>query len=162
MTPYQNILVYLDSNDSSLVAAMYGILLAKEAKCDITVMYVVDTKALSYLVKSRIFLDEEHDNYEKDLMTDANRYLNQVEKMATRKGVKLRVESDRGSAVSCVNSYIRKENIDLLIMGSVSKIQSRREELASDEDRLLRMVGCPVLIVRDDERIWEEFEEDLL
>jgi len=40
----------------------------------------------------------------------------------------------------------------------VSDIRSRRDELASETDRMMRTAPCPVLVVREDDDIWDEFE----
>ena len=65
-TPYRNILVYLDGSEGSMTAAMYAILLASASKASLHAVYVVNTKALGDLVRSRIFVDQEKAEFLKD------------------------------------------------------------------------------------------------
>lgn len=157
---FENILVYIDSSESALAAAMHAVLLAKELGSRLTGLYVVDTKSVSDLVKARIFVDVERELYEADLKGDAERYLNHVRKLALRKGVDIEAVTLQGSISQEVRSYIKGNGIDLLVMGGVSEIRSRRDEMLTETDRLLRTAPCPVLLVRDDSGIWESFEED--
>ena len=61
--PFSKILVYLDGSEGSMTAAMYSILLAESTKAELHASYVVNTKALSDLVKSRVFVDQEKMEY---------------------------------------------------------------------------------------------------
>lgn len=157
---FENILVYIDSSESALAAAMHAVMLAKELGSRLTALYVVDTKSVSDLVKARIFVDVEKELYEADLKGDAARYLNHVRKLASKKGVDVETVTLEGSISQEVRSYIKGNGIDLLVMGGVSEIRSRRDEMLNETDRLLRTAPCPVLLVRDDSGIWESFEED--
>ena len=56
-----------------------------------------------------------------------------------------------------VKELLKEKQADLLVLG-ITDIRSRREELASETDRMMRTAPCPVLIVRDDDDIWFEFE----
>lgn len=157
---FRNILVYIDSSESALVAAMHAVQLSMETGARLSALYVVDTKSVSDLLKARIFVSVEKDLYEKDLQGDAERYLRQVSRIAAKKHVSIQTETATGSVTSEVKKYIQKNGIDLLVMGGISDIRSRRDELLSDNDRLLRTAPCPVLLVRDDSDIWESFEEE--
>ncbi len=53
--PFKQIVAYIDGSESSMTALMYAIKLAKEHHARATAVYVVNTKALSDLVKSGIF-----------------------------------------------------------------------------------------------------------
>lgn len=55
-------------------------------------------------------------------------------------------------------NLLKDRHADLFVLGGVSDVRSRREELASETDRMMRVAPCPVLVVRDDEDIWEAFE----
>ena len=96
----------------------------------------------------------------KEIKKDAKRHLRHAEKLAAQKGVRITVAEFEGSPHGEVMRYIKENHIDLLLLGSVNVIRSRREELASENDRMMRTSPCPVLVVKDDERIWSMFEED--
>ena len=76
----QKIVVAVNGSEQSIHAAMYGILLSKQYKCDLKAIYVVDTSTLKQLTMSRIFLEEESRNYEKRLEDDGKRYLSYLRK----------------------------------------------------------------------------------
>lgn len=158
--PFRKILVYLDGSEGSMTASMYAILLASYSKASLHAVYVVNTKALGDLVKSRIFVDQEKKEFLEDLKKDAKRHLRHTERLAASKDVDITAEAIEGSPHKEILSYIKNNGIDLLVLGSVNAIRSRRDELTSETDRLLRTSPCPVVVVRDtDDSIWAQFEE---
>ena len=159
--PFSKILVYLDGSEGSMTAAMYAVLLAAATKAELHASYVVNTKALSDLVKSRVFVVQEKMEYLEDLKKDAKRHIRHTERLAASKDVDVRTSIMEGAPHKEIISYIKQNGIDLLVIGSVNAIRSRREELTSENDRMLRTAPCPVLVVRDDGDIWAEFEEDV-
>ncbi|MPN32570.1 hypothetical protein SDC9_180049 [bioreactor metagenome] len=63
-----------------------------------------------------------------------------------------------GTVHVVVKELLKSRKADLLVLGGITDIRSRREELASETDRMMRTSPCPVLVVRDDDDIWLEFE----
>ncbi len=157
--PFSEILIYLDGSEGSISALMYSIMLAKSSGARLHVVYVVNTKALGDLVKSRIFINEEQSEYLQDLKEDAKRHIKHALKLSASKDIDIDTAILEGSPHSEVSSYIKSNGIDLLIIGSVNVIRSRREELLSENDRMLRTSDCPVLVVKDNDQIWNDFEE---
>ncbi len=157
--PYSSILVYLDGSEGSMNASMYAILLAKASKARLHAVYVVNTKALGELVRSHIFVDQEQAEYLADLQKDAARHIRHIERIAASKDVEVTASVLSGSPHKEVISYIKQHGIDLLVLGSVNAIRSRRDELTSENDRMLRTSPCPVLVVRDSDDLWAQFEE---
>ncbi len=157
--PFSNVLVYLDGSEGSLSAAMYAVLMAKATGARLHALYCVNTKALGDLVKARIFVSQEKAEYLEDLNKDARRHVRHVEKLAGARSLEVETRIVEGSPSAEVNRYVKECGIDLLVIGSVNMIRSRREELVSETDRMLRSVSCPVLVARDDDRIWRLFEE---
>ncbi len=158
--PFLDILVYLDGSEGSISALMYSIMLAKSTEARLHALYVVNTKALGELVKSHIFVDQEKSEYLADLKKDASRHIRHAEKLAAQKGVSITTSVIEGSPHSEVMNYIKNNHIDLLSLGSINVIRSRREELTSENDRMLRTSPCPVIVVKDNDDIWSMFEED--
>ncbi len=154
-----DILVYLDGSEGSLSSAMYAIMLAKANHATLHALYVVNTKALSELLKAHIFINMEKDEYLKELEEDSKRHIRHMHKLALSKGVEVITETVEGAPHVEVMRYIKENEINLLVLGSINAINSRREELLSETDRMLRTSPCPVLVVKDDEEIWNQFEE---
>ena len=156
--PFKHIVVYIDGSESSMTAIMYAIKLAKEHDSSLTAVYVINTKALSELVKAGIFVAVERDEYQKDLILDADRYLHHAERLAEQKDLAIETVKLEGTVHVVVKELLKEKQADLLVLGGITDIRSRREELASETDRMMRTAPCPVLIVRDDDDIWFEFE----
>ncbi len=156
--PFKDIVVYLDGSESSMTAAMYGIKMAAEHGARLTAVYVVNTKALSELVKAGIFVAIERDEYQRDLQADADRYLRHVAKLAAQLQLEIETVKLEGATHVMVRQLLKERNADLLVLGGITDIRSRREELSSETDRMMRTSPCPVLVVRDDDDIWLEFE----
>ncbi len=157
--PYSRILVYLDGSEGSINALMYSILLAKSTGAQLHAVYVVNTKALGDLVRSHIFVDQEKAEYQADLRKDASRHIRHAERLASSKDLDIVTEVIDGSPHHVILDYIKAHSIDLLALGPVNVIRSRRDELTSENDRMLRTAPCPVIVVRESDDIWEEFGE---
>ncbi|OQY34510.1 MAG: universal stress protein UspA [Spirochaetaceae bacterium 4572_59] len=157
--PIKHILVYLDGTEESLTAAQYAICLSKATGALLSAMYIVNTRALNDLVKSHIFIESEQDEYQRDLQEDARKYLRLMEKMAQEKSVAVSVYEESGAVQGVIRDFIRNNDVDLLVSGKVSNIRSRRDELNNDTERVIRNVSCSVLVVKDEERVWEMFDQ---
>ncbi len=159
--PFQRILVYIDGSEGSIAASMYAILLAQSTGAELNAVYVVNTKAVHDLVKAHIFVDVEKDEYLKDLDKDADRHLRHAAKLAQSKGILMHTMKRSGSTHQEVYACVKEEQIDMLVMSGLTEIRSRREELLSDVDRIVRLVSCPVLLIHDTEDVWMKFEQDV-
>ena len=155
MNPISKIMVYVNGTEESITAAQFALTLAASTGATLKVFYVVNTKALNDLVTARIFLKEEQMEYEHDLQADAERYLNHVRDLARTKGIPIETESATGNVHQEIVNRVREEDIDLLLIGELSHIRSRRDEFYDESERAMRAVPCSVLIVKDEERVWE-------
>ncbi|MBI9105589.1 MAG: universal stress protein [Spirochaetales bacterium] len=156
--PIKKILVYIDGSEASISAAMYAIAFAKTSGASLSALYVVNTRALNDLVKARIFLQTEEDEYHHDLEKDAERYLNHVKKLGEEKNIEIELLSLSGTVHREIKDEIKRGDFDLLVIGGISQIRSRRDEFFNETDRTLRSVTCPVLVVKDDDKVWDIFE----
>jgi nucleotide-binding universal stress UspA family protein len=156
--PIRKIMVYIDGSEQSITAAQYAIVLAKALGAELYALYVVDTRALAELVKSRIFLEAEQDEYRRDLDGDATRYLNHVRELARRKGVPVSAEKASGAVHVEIKAKVAELGVDLLVLGEISQIRSRRDELYNETERAMRIAPCPVLIAKGEDKIWDLYE----
>ena len=156
--PIRKIMVYVDGSEQSITAAQYAIVLAKALGAELYALYVVDTRSLAELVKSRIFLESEQDEYKRDLEGDASRYLNHVRELARRKGVAITTDKTSGAVNVEIKTKMTEFGIDLLVIGDIPQIRSRRDELYNETERAMRTVQFPVLIAKGEDRIWDLYE----
>jgi len=159
--PLKKILVYIDGTEQSITAAQYAICLSKATGAELTAFYVVNVRALNDLVKARIFLETEQAEYQRDLHADAERYLNHVKNLARSKGVVIASESRSGTPYMEIKNVIIEREIDLLIIGELSHIRSRRDEFFNEAERAMRNAPCSVLIVKNEDRVWDMFEQQI-
>lgn len=156
MTDIKKILVYIDGTESSITAAQYAVCLASFFRAELIALYVVNTRAIEDLLKARIFLEDEQIEYEHDIEADAERYLNHVDDLAVKKGITVVKRSAKGSIHSEIINTI-KEGVDLLVIGELPRIRSRRDEFYDETERAMRMAPCSVIIVKDEDKVWEMY-----
>ncbi len=154
----KKIMVYIDGTEQSITATQYAVCLARYLDAELSALYVVNTRALEDLVRARIFLRKEEEEYERDLKEDARRYLNHVKELGQKKGLSVTVKSAMGNVHQEIVKAIKEDEIDLLVVGEISKIRSRRDEFYDETDRAMRSSPCPVLIVKDEDRVWELYD----
>jgi len=154
----ERIMVYLDGSEESLTAAEYAILLARRVDARLYACYVINTRALQDLVRSRIFLQAEEQEYSRDLESDADRYLNHVERSAEQKGITVTAIKRSGNVHQEILKVVGEEDVDLLVLGELAHVRSRRDEFYDESERAMRSARCSVLIVKDTERVDDLFE----
>jgi nucleotide-binding universal stress UspA family protein len=156
--PIKKILVYVDGTEGSITAAQYAVVLSRATGAELTALYVINTRALDDLLKARIFVKAEEEEYKRDLQADANRYLNHVRSLARKKGLNIEAVSVSGSINQEIKRHVKENDIDLMIMGELSHVRSRRDEFYNEAERAMRSVSCSVLIVKDEDRVWELYD----
>jgi len=156
--PIKKIMVYIDGTEQSITAAQYAICLASSAGAELVALYVINTRAMEDLLKARIFLPDEQIEYEHDMEADSERYLNYVHELAAKKGVPIIKKRSRGSVHKEIVNAVNEQEIDLLVVGELSRIRSRRDEFYDETERAIRMVNCSVLIVKDEDKVWEMYQ----
>lgn len=154
----KKILVYIDGSEQSVTAAQYAICLASDFRAELIALYVINTRAMEDLLKARIFLEDEQVEYERDMEADAQRYLNYVNELALKKGITIKKHSARGSVHKEIDRLVKEEGVDLLVMGELSRIRSRRDEFYDESERAMRTVSCSVLIVKDEDAVYDMYE----
>ena len=158
INPIKKIMVYVDGTEQSVTAAQYAICLAASSGAELIAHYVVNTRAVEDLLKARIFLKDEQVEYEHDMEADAERYLNYIDELATKKGVSIIKKHSRGNVHKEIIDSVETNDVDLLVIGELSRIRSRRDEFFDEAERAMRSVPCSVLIVKDEDRVWELYE----
>lgn len=150
----QKIVVAVNGSEQSLHAAMYAILMAKQYKCALKAVYVVDTAALKFLNVSKFFLKDESKKYEDNLVKDGEKYLEQVEALAKGKGIKLETELKRGSPWAEILQTADTFNADLILLGGrehpASSVSSSvtHDRASSTNMDIIGSANCNVLVVR--------------
>jgi nucleotide-binding universal stress UspA family protein len=144
-----NIVVVITGSDASILAAKYAIVLSKLYRCRLSAVYVVDTATIRQLTLSKIFIQEESQEYEKSLEANGERYLSFVEELARAKGVKIEREIRRGAVYTEVLTAADEKRADLIVLGGWEKERSARDIISHAHREIMVSAKCSVLIVKE-------------
>jgi nucleotide-binding universal stress UspA family protein len=144
-----NILVAVSGSDASILASKYAIVLAKLYRCRLSAVYVVDTATIRQLTLSKIFIQEESQEYEKGLEANGERYLSFVEDLARAKGVKIEREMRKGAVYTEILGAAGERKADLILLGGWEKDRSARDIISHAHREIMVNAKCSVLLVKE-------------
>lgn len=157
--PVERIMVYVDGSEGSVLAMRLAVVLADFTDAELYALSIVNTRALSDLVMSHIFLEAEREEYSRELLEDGARYLNHAVEMGRKKNIDVKGVNTSGSIAAGIKEKVDEFGIDLLVMGPPARIRSRRDALFDEVESAMRTVDCSVLIARNEERIEKLYRE---
>jgi nucleotide-binding universal stress UspA family protein len=146
---FSNIVVAITGSDASILAAKYAIIMSKLYRCRISAVYVVDTATIRQLTLSKIFIQEESQEYEKSLEANGERYLSFVEELARAKGVKIEREIRRGAVYTEILSVADQKKADLIVLGGWEKDRSARDIISHAHREIMVNAKCSVFLVKE-------------
>lgn len=144
------ILVAVSGSESSVNAAKYAIMLAKTYKLELSVLYVVDTSTIKNLLLSKIFIEEESQDFEKSLETNGNRYLDYIEDLAKDKKIKINRILKRGSISSTILETSDEIGAEMIVLGGWEVNRSRRDLISKAHMDIIMDSKKTVLIVKEE------------
>jgi len=144
-----NIVVAVTGTDASILAAKYGIVMAKVYQCKLSAVYVVDTATIKQLTLSKIFIQEEGIEYEKSLEANGNRYLTFVEELAKAKGVKAERILKKGAIYTEILSVADEKNADLILLGGWEKDTKTSDIIGHSHREIMANAKCSVMLVKE-------------
>ncbi|MDR1248964.1 MAG: universal stress protein [Treponema sp.] len=144
-----NLVVAVSGSDASISAAKYAILMAKQYRCRLSAVYVVDTATIRQLTLSKIFIQEESVDYERSLETNGERYLSFVEELARAKGVKVEREIRRGAVYTEILTVAEEKKADLIILGGWEKERNARDIISHAHREIMVGAKCSVYLVKE-------------
>jgi len=149
---FRRLLLVVDGSAAGLRAAKYAIILAKHAEAALWAQAVVDTATIRELELSRIFVEEEASEYERELEEDAKKHLNHIVSLAEAKKVRAEPVLARGSVYARIVEFAMEKDVDLVIIGGSSRsVRAHERDRASLEyARVLRESRVSVLFVKDE------------
>jgi nucleotide-binding universal stress UspA family protein len=146
---FSHIVVAVTGSDASILAAKYAIVMAKIYRCHLTAVYVVDTATIRQLTLSKIFIQEESQEYEKSLESNGRRYLSFVEELARSKGVKVEGELRRGAVYTEILTVADDKKADMIVLGGWEKNRSARDIISHAHREIMVNAKCSVLLVKE-------------
>jgi nucleotide-binding universal stress UspA family protein len=131
------------------LAAKYAIIMAKQYRCRLCAVYVVDTATIRQLALSKIFIQEESLDYERSLETNGERYLSFVEELARAKGVKIVRVIRKGAVYTEILAVADEKKADLIILGGWEKDRNPRDIISHSHREIMVSAKCSVYLVKE-------------
>lgn len=159
MVSIKTILVSLSGSIFSFITAKYAIYLARQLNAKLYAVYVVDEKSLHELLKTRIFVEVEAVEYERDLKDQGVNFLERIKKMAETKKIEYEGLLLKGVVHESVVEKAKELGADLLVIGELKEILSRKEIFYDEGERIFRESPCPVVVVKNPEKVENLYRE---
>jgi nucleotide-binding universal stress UspA family protein len=112
-------------------------------------VYVVDTATIRQLTLSKIFIQEESQEYERSLEANGERYLAFVEELAKAKGVKVERDLRKGAVYTEILGVADEKKADLIILGGWEKERSARDIISHSHREIMVNAKCSVFVVKE-------------
>jgi nucleotide-binding universal stress UspA family protein len=144
-----DLVVGINGSDASILAAKYAIVLAKQYHCRLTAVYVVDTATIRQLTLSRIFIQEESQEYEQSLEANGRRYLSYIGELARPKGVKVEQEMRYGAVYTEILKVADEKKANLILLGGWERDRSTRDIMGTSYREIMINARCSVLLVKE-------------
>jgi nucleotide-binding universal stress UspA family protein len=155
----KNIVVSVTGAPHSLVAAKYAIYLSKLLNSKLTGLYVIDEKSLQELLKTKIFVEVEAMEFQRELEEQGKRFFERVKTMASSKGVEFEGVMLKGVVHTQVVNKAKEIGADILVMGELKEIKSMTETFYNPGERIFREATCPVVIVKNSAEVEKIYKE---
>jgi nucleotide-binding universal stress UspA family protein len=146
---FQTIVVAVSGSEASINASKYAIVLAKQYRCRLVAVNVIDTATLKELLLSRIFVEDESFEYEHSLEENGQRYLNYIEELAARKGVAVEKVLRKGAVFSEIINAAEEREADLIILGGMEEKGGTRDVVSRQHRDIMRNAKCSTLVVKE-------------
>ena len=144
-----SVVTAVTGTDASNLAAKYAIILAKTYHCKLTAVYVVDTATIRQLTLSKIFIQEEAAEYEKNLEKNGTRYLTYVDELAHAKGVKIEKIMRKGAIYTEILNAADEKRADLILLGGWEKDTKTRDIIGHSHREIIANAKCSVMLVKE-------------
>lgn len=151
----KSIVVAINGSQSSIQAAMYAISMAKNYKCKLYFVYVVDIATIDFLKKCNFLVSDERTSYEQELTQNGNNYLSYVSNLAKTKGINSEAILLKGSVPFEIINISDEKEADLIIIGghqskdAYIKTDSPKNIQANARTEIVTYAHCPVLVVHN-------------
>ena len=149
----QKVVAAYSGSASSRRAVLYGIILSKQYKCSLKVVYIVDTAAIKMLTLNKFMVAPEGKKIKEHLMEDGKRELEYVASLAKSKAVEIETEIREGAVWSEIISCADESGADLILLGGTSSVQALssigHSVVGRQDAEIIGSAHCSVMAVRE-------------
>lgn len=155
--PLSKVVVLAEGLYSSAAPMKYAVALAKSFGTEVIAAYAVDTAAIRHLSRSRIFVDEESEEYERSLEETGRRRLAFAQELGRAKGAKVETRLLKGSIAGEVVRLAEEVGADCILLGGWEHNGDFRDIILEANREIANLAACSVLIVkgRDAEKAYD-------
>jgi nucleotide-binding universal stress UspA family protein len=143
----QTILVPCDFSKPAINAYRFALDVATQSKGTIHLLHVIELPVMHDTVLMPVL------NFEQELLNDlkknAEMQFNKVSTQYLVKSVKVIFAVQFGSVSHMIQDYIKKESIDLVLMGSHGATGAHEFFIGSNAEKIVRNSPVPVLVMKD-------------
>jgi nucleotide-binding universal stress UspA family protein len=145
-----NILVPTDGSEAAQKAARYAIDLAKQLKCSVTILSVIDNRSLmTQTISAQENPRHLNEPVEEYLREAAEEYARGVKEICDENGVRSKIVIKTGHPAEEISKESENSNADIIIMGSHGRSALAAVLLGSVTYSLIhKETKIPVLIVK--------------
>ncbi len=148
----EKILVPTDGSESSLRAAQFTAELVKIKPEITTIIFTVDRVPLQFLERDLYWIASdmsEKSRHIKEVFEELRQTnLNKASSYFKRNGLKVWYDYSYGNPAEEIAAYARKNNVDMIIMGTRGLSAIKEVFLGSVSHKVLQLASCPVVLVK--------------
>ena len=138
---FEKILIATDGSEKNRPAVEKGLEIARACGAAVYAVYVIDETPLASAQTEVLTAD-----VYRELKTEGEKAVEGVRQMAGGMRVEALVLSGRPAQV--ITDFAARNGVDLIVVGSQGKSGLERLLLGSVAERIIRMAGCMVLVVK--------------
>ncbi len=152
MARFEKVLVCVDGSESSMKAADYAVMLAKQNGAQVIALNIVVSQ-LGYAYSAGAFglvTPNTINDMLKKSKQEAQKWFDDIGKNAVAKDVKFKTEvvASPTSVVPAIVDYAEKHKIDLIVVGTRGRSGFTKLLLGSVASGVVTYASCPVMVVR--------------
>lgn len=144
----KKILIPIDFSETSTNAIKYALLLLKNTACEFFIMNAFADEVYSKTNEmSRTDFEEFKEKHQEKVDSALKKEIDQILETFSNLKHTYKPISRFGSLIDETNEIVEKENIDLVIMGTMGKTNDRSITFGSNTLQIIKYMKCPVLSV---------------
>jgi nucleotide-binding universal stress UspA family protein len=140
---FTKILVPVDGSDNSYKALEAALVLSEKLGSNISVVNVMEQVPITH-IESEKLLNELLEAYKKE----NQEILSKCSDIAHQKGITIKTVLLQGNPAPVILDYSKKENFDLVIMGSRGMGKFKELILGSVSSKIMHHSPCAIMIIR--------------
>ncbi len=142
---FTHILIAVDGSESSIHAGHVAIQIASTHQIPLVFVYVLNTSIAEDIAQST---GKSQELVCQDLSVKAQRYLDYLCRIARDHGIEADQVIRRGMPHTEISELARDLEVDLIVIGQVTRSGPRRAMTGSVAERIIEYAPCSVLVVR--------------